>query len=949
MESFIEINNDNNSSMLINPENLNKSFNNYLPQKPNELRNQRCKADNKTHYSTKETKYNVVSNINSSFQKTFSLFNESNCDSNSQTDRSSNNLKEIKVNVPSKPKKNNSNLIDNHSLINNENNLKDLNSLNMNYQDKDKLKKISRIQKWWKYTYKIIFIQKYIRKFLVRKNMTNMIYFIKYSFKLLFKLVMYNIKINIKGKNNHNINGNIAYLNNTEAKKNNNKKIKKMGTSTKFSKNMKLNNHPSFNAASILNLNKKNDESKKLVNKKTKNEILKKFGTNNPININKTSTQLYSTHVNLCANKNKQGKTAKNKKEKKINTNKDKIIANNIFNIYNNVKKYYENENNNNSNNNLYDPNYSTATNFYTKNSKNPITSKPNKNKLKKMVTRGSMKNINEKIIINKNNNINVNININNNPKTDRSNRNDNNNSPNKNGVDSILYLLKLKKAFLFWHSYIIKKKIIQRLKFIKNIQTPNVKKTFSIYTINKTEKEKEVSITTKKINLSNSLMNLKNNKITPQKLKMKNNTKKNLTKNHYYTKKINKHSNSVENNNSMMNINIPNSSLNCSFNFEKENVFPNRNKNRNEFSNNGFNNSVIVVSQYDRNTEIKKKENNKNENITNNNSINETKRAYYFYAIINLIDKHNKRKKIKKYFYTWKHLSRYSKSFINNNGIEEKIISFKSLKTPFKNNFNNNNINKHNLLQQNNNFANFNCQTEASKDVFGNSKANSILMQKDLMTSNPLEKSVHPNLFKSNIKSSKIVYQKKLLVPTKIRNQSMHAININENEEDRNMTLIDNKRELNFMNQTIGNNFYNINTYINKNNCLNISQYIPKKNDFENENTKLQEGRINKVHTIEETEVYFTPSQTQNHTLTNSFIIGKNINREDGYNNNKINVNVIENYRKIVGNKENRENNRNIITINKGGIETKQIHLGEKNRKSNSHSQEFRNVNQSF
>ena len=63
MESFVDTNNENNSSMLNNSEKiyLNKSFNKYLPEKPEENRNQRAKIDNKTHNSTKDTKNNAQS------------------------------------------------------------------------------------------------------------------------------------------------------------------------------------------------------------------------------------------------------------------------------------------------------------------------------------------------------------------------------------------------------------------------------------------------------------------------------------------------------------------------------------------------------------------------------------------------------------------------------------------------------------------------------------------------------------------------------------------------------------------------------------------------------------------------------------------------------------------------------------------------------------------------
>ena len=554
------------------------------------------------------------------------------------------------------------------------------------------------------------------------------------------------------------------------------------------------------------------------------------------------------------------------------------------------------------------------------------------------------MKNINEKVIINKNNNINLNINISN-PKTDRSYRCDN--SPKEKEINCILYLLKLKKAFLFWNSYITKKKIFQKLKIIKSIKTPdNIKKTLSIYTLKNKEENKSGSIKTKKINLSNSLINIKKNKIIPQKLNinMKNNNSKQNIWINKYEKKINKHSNSVENNNSMINLKPPKSALNCSFNIEKDSSLDNKN---NAFLNNSFNNNVIVVSQYDRNNENKNKENIKTNNI-NNNNINDDKKIYYFYAIINLIDKHNKRKRIKKIFNIWKSLIRYSHSFINTYGIEEKIISFKSLRSPIKNNINENKSNKNNTVK-------FNCQTEAGVDEhFSQDKLNPIYIQKDLFTPNPLEKSIHPNLFKSNIKSSKIIYQKKLLVPKKMRNQSMNTIHTNEEDEYRNMTLADNNKEFNYFNQTIGNTYYNMNTYMNNNNSFNNSNYINSKNNFDKNIGNIQEGRINRltVNGIEETEIVFTPNQSQ--TLKNSFIVGKNNSKDDdGFNPKKINVNVVENYRKIDLNKDNIINNRtNRLKMNneKSQITTKKINLLDKNKKNKnySHSQEsIRNDNE--
>ena len=379
--------------------------------------------------------------------------------------------------------------------------------------------------------------------------------------------------------------------------------------------------------------------------------------------------------------------------------------------------------------------------------------------------------------------------------------------------------------------------------------------------------------------------------------------------------------------------------------NVKKDNKFQTNNKNK--FSSNLCNNSVIVVSQYDRNNETKKKEMSKY-NDSKNTDVNENKKIYYFYAIINLIDKHNKRKRIKNYFNVWKKFIRYSRNFINNNKIEEKIISFKSLKSPIKNNLNNNKFNQNNSLNKNNNFNNFNCQTEtADKSCFNQTKENSNFKRYDLLTPNPYEKAMHPNLYKSNFKSSKIVYQKKLLIPKRMRNESMKSLNINDEEEDRNinMTLVDNSKEISLLNQSTGNAFYNTRTCIFNNNDLNNSVYI-KRINFDNSIGKINAGRINKSNIIEENEVYFTPS-TEINTLKNSFVAEKKNIYEDVIPPSKINVNVVENYNNVDLRKENNENNKNQIN-NENRITTKQIKIREKNRrfKNNSHSLEFRNDN---
>ena len=103
----------------------------------------------------------------------------------------------------------------------------------------------------------------------------------------------------------------------------------------------------------------------------------------------------------------------------------------------------------------------------------------------------------------------------------------------------------------------------------------------------------------------------------------------------------------------------------------------------------------------------------------------------------------------------------------------------------------------------------------------------------------------------------------------------------------------------------------------------------------------KIHEGRLNKVNEIEETEIHFSP--TSNHTQKINYEIGNNyFNGNTGSNDSKINVNVnlVQNFRRIDVKKEGIENNQN-INNEKSRITTKQIILGEKRIKNNSQSKE--------
>ena len=94
-------------------------------------------------------------------------------------------------------------------------------------------------------------------------------------------------------------------------------------------------------------------------------------------------------------------------------------------------------------------------------------------------------------------------------------------------------------------------------------------------------------------------------------------------------------------------------------------------------------------------------------------------------------------------------------------------------------------------MLIQNKSFLNINCQTETGAETrFANSKTNSFFLKSDLMTPNPIEKTIHSNFFKSKChKSSKLVYQKKFLISKKVTNQSMCSLNLNDLEGIQDLT----------------------------------------------------------------------------------------------------------------------------------------------------------------
>ena len=491
MENLIDLKNDTNSSLLLN-QNLDylddQSYNALLPQNPAQVLNQNAREVNMMFNSTDDFKNNAKLNINISCQKMPPLYSESNIDSNSQTDTSSKKIKEIKVKIPIK-QRNNKNYIKNN-IINDENIMKDTQTLNLFYSENERLKKIMYIQNWWKITYKIIFIQKYIRSYLVKRRISFMVYFIKNVYKILFKLVINNIKF----YNNNNNKNNKDISHNKFKQNNNTNKNKKTGNNNKTNKDHKTNSNYLFNESNNYCIKLK--------------KILENSNNNNAMNSNKRNNKFKfnTTNNNKERPNNKNKKINKDKKDKEINqniTNKAQLIANNIYNIYNNVKKYYENENNN-----------VQATNKNKKNSS--LCNNDNKIKTKKLAKTGSMKNIKENNILN---NYNPNKNINNSQKITKANKHGYSSTNNDKDIYSIINLLKLKKSFLFWNMYIIKKIIIQKLKNIKKIKNvSNIKKKIPINKAKKKNDQKYNSINTKKINASNSVVELKLKKDTPQK-----------------------------------------------------------------------------------------------------------------------------------------------------------------------------------------------------------------------------------------------------------------------------------------------------------------------------------------------------------------------------------------------------------------------------------------------
>ena len=194
--------------------------------------------------------------------------------------------------------------------------------------------------------------------------------------------------------------------------------------------------------------------------------------------------------------------------------------------------------------------------------------------------------------------------------------------------MNSLINLLELKKKLLFWNTSIMKKKIIEKIKIYKKLtNSNNNKKRISIYNNGKKkDEEKSTNTITKTINKSNSLIDLKihRNIKKKNKIKEKNNSSQKIHLNNC-SKKINRYI-GIENNNSMNYFRSPKLS-------SKIKLQPGYN---NTCSNNLFSNDIRIISQYNRTNEHEKKKT--SESINRNIDINENKKIYYIYTIINLI-----------------------------------------------------------------------------------------------------------------------------------------------------------------------------------------------------------------------------------------------------------------------------------------------------------------------
>ena len=725
----MEIGNDENSGLLMN---ISKNYSNATFNQ--NVSTEDCKNLNKNISKHKESNNNI-------------------------------NIKEIKINLNSKEKS------------------------KINYKENQIFKKIIYIQKWWKIMYKIIIIQKNVRKFLEMKKKIKIVYLIKMIYKLLFcKIISTFRQGTISNKKNKEFFNELK----NNLKGNNIKKIKKFDTSSKFyMKGKYINNSRTINSTTNNNFSKKKIEDNK------KNVISENLNINkeaykckkmniNEGNIKHIQLNKNENDIKTSYNKNKFFKTKFMDKTTYNINNKEKLKAyTNINNIYDNIKKIYEDYYNK--------ANCTSSNNFYIKNNNYNYNHEKNKNINKKIK---NDKRKNEKQKINKNSD---------NKKKETSKKNE---QKKNNEINALL-----KKKFELWKEYVIKKLIIEKLKNQRLFKSHLLlKNKFS------KRKRKIISVTTKKLNLSNSILNQRLSNITPRTLNMKNNNQqKILTINNYYSDKKYKQNNSVNKNYTYSLINTI-------------------------YSSNSHKNLFIKYHDIC------------NKNICFKNENNKNAKLYRFYKIIKLLEEKSNTMIKKYYLNKWKILIKG----VTNYGIEEKIIRFKKVKSPHANNSNNYLSN----IFKDGNYSYQNIKTESNVS-YNHARANSITFQGknlDIQTINNTSKDF---IYKSNIKSKRIVYKKKLLNIQKTKNNYI---------EEKNLTLGNSLSELNLFNKK--------DEYTNNMDNNNITYNSIYGGKILNETTRNSDKLYNK---IEEKEIYFTPKK--NSIFKNSL---------------GINVNIVENYLNI-------------------------------------------------
>ena len=464
-------------------------------------------------YNNVKNKKNSIYNkikVNRIFSPTFSKKkNESNYSNNNYNNTqnySKNKIIEKKI-------QNLQNSISSVSLISFEN-LNAVKLININI-DENKLK---IIQHWWKYIYKIIFIQKNIRAFLAIKEIKKKfkcynfiscmikIYFtyfnkcIKYCYmrnflkkwnevtykKMIINRLLYCSKTSKNRKQIFSVNSSI-YSGIDKTVRNNSKNILNNSSNKIYfpfngNTNMKVNTPTNFQIN--IKKRKRKNVACNIYNNENKNIFNKSLTNKSKINLRDNNFKSYISNNN---SKYKERLSSYNGNRSLHNNRKNKIIANYL---YQNIKEYY------NINEITINPTISSS-NFYSNkfnktnnNNKSKKLSKiPIKNTLKKSMTNFNKSfksnDLEKNFYVNTLGNIKTTKNKNKKSKifqskiispstySNRNKRRHNSKSLefNNNDIHKVLLLVKVKKYFIYWRNLIINKKIINKLRLISKIK----------------------------------------------------------------------------------------------------------------------------------------------------------------------------------------------------------------------------------------------------------------------------------------------------------------------------------------------------------------------------------------------------------------------------------------------------------------------------------------------